>query len=240
MLNFVTPFMTDSRVIGIAACIFVSSCSFQSRQLDFLRSTWQDRFSKTSAETSEEVFWWDFIYADTSYRLFPLNLKGSTALTDGKRWIVVLRESKIELIRDLVARRDVKFSFMAYAQQFQPGEWTESRDGCRVVDQQSGDCNTNREFVESVRISSLATGRKSYVKGKEMKCGVSTFDTKQLRQVTLCMDEEGDPVEFNVVEMDEKGVPAKIIQRLNERGRVVLSRSGTRVNEQELREFLKE
>jgi hypothetical protein len=213
MLKFVAPFMSASRVVTLVATALIASCTFQSRQLDFVTSTWQDRFSKANAGTSEEVFWWDFNYADNTYRLFPVNWKGSTALTDGKRWIVVLQEDRIQLVRDLVARRDLAFSFTAYTRRSNSKE----RD---------------------VSMSSSATGQKS--DSTELKCGVPAFDFKQLRRVTNCIDEEGDLVEFNVVKLDRNREPLKIIQGLDDRNWIELSRSGTRVNEQELRRFLNE
>ncbi len=77
---------------------------------------------ENDAETGKEAFWWDFNYAGSTYRLFPLNWKGSTALTDGKRWIVVLQENRIQLVRDLVARRDLEFSFSKHTKQSESGD----------------------------------------------------------------------------------------------------------------------
>jgi len=238
MLKFVAPFMSASRVVTLVATALIASCTFQSRQLDFVTSTWQDRFSKTNAGTSEEVFWWDFNYASNTYRLFPVNWKGSTALTDGKRWIVVLQENRIQLVRDLVARRDLTFSFSAYSRRSNSKDRDVSIDGFWLDDQQSGDLDENLRYREIVRMSSSATGQKS--DATELKCGVPAFDFKQLLRVTNCIDEEGDLVEFNVVKLDRNREPLKIIQGLDERNWIELSRSGTRVSEQELRRFLNE
>ena len=238
MLKFVAPFMSASRVVPLVATALIASCTFQSRQLDFVTSTWQDRFSKANAGTSEEVFWWDFNYADNTYRLFPLIWKGSTALTDGKRWIVVLQENRIQLVRDLVARRDLAFSFTAYTKRSNLEESDVSTDDFWVDDQQSGDLNENLRYRQIVRMSSSAMGQKS--DATELKCGVPAFDSKQLRRVTNCIDEEGDLVEFAVVKLDRNREPLKIIQGLDERNWIELSRSGARVNEQELRRFLSE
>ena len=238
MPKFVASIMSASRVVTLVASALIASCSFQSRQLDFVKSTWQDRFSKADARKSEEVFWWDFNYAGNTYRLFPLSWKGSTALTDGKRWIVVLQENRIQLVRDLVARRDLAFSFTAYTRRSNSKERDISIDGFWLDDQQSGDLDENLRYREIVRMSSSATGQKS--DSTELKCGVPAFDFKQLLRVTNCIDEEGDLVEFNVVKLDRNREPLKIIQGLDERNWIELSRSGTRVNEQELRRFLNE
>ena len=238
MLKFVAPFMSATRVVTLVATALIASCTFQSRQLDFVTSTWQDRFSKANAGTSEEVFWWDFNYADNTYRLFPVNWKGSTALTDGKRWIVVLQENRIKLVRDLVARRDLAFSSTAYTKQSESGGRAEETGVFQADNRQGDGLDRNSRFQEIVRISSSATGQSG--NATELKCGVAAFDSKQLRRVTNCIDEEGGLVEFNVVKLNRNREPLKIIQGLDERKRIELSRSGTRVNELELRRFLNE
>lgn len=218
------------RVVTLAMCVFIPSCSFHSVQLDLLTELLQERFANTKRISPSKVYWWDFNYANNTYRLFPVDWRGATALTDGKRWIVALQGTRIRLVRDLVARRDLEFSFQTAIKQFESSDLVDGR--------QSGDSNEGDRYTEIVRMSSVSSGQIVLSPSKIMKCSTPIFDDQKLRRVTFCIDEDAERFGFNEVEFNRNQEILRIIQSVGERDRVELLRSSTIVSEEDLEIFL--
>ena len=56
--------------------------------------------STSNAARKSRAYWWDMEHEGESYRLFPVAWDGKTVLTDARRWMIVLQNSEITIIRD--------------------------------------------------------------------------------------------------------------------------------------------
>ena len=239
MKKFVSRIITARGLFIVNGCMLVASCSFQSTQLNALSGLWQKHLYGPEGIAEESFFWWDFKYAGTTYQLFPLDWKGKTALTDGRRWIVVLNGSSVKLVRDLIARRDVNFSFSRQLVGSDANDKSATREGWQVNEQQQGgSLDDSNRFQKIVEISSAAIGKKSFSSIERMYCDDPRFDFQQFRRVILCAkDDSEEMIEFSLVEMDQRGETTKIMQAGGGYS-IELFRSNEPVSLERLKQFL--
>ena len=122
--------------------ILVAGCSFHSAQWESAKALWAMRAPAT--QPGQETYWWDMEHEGQTYRLFPVAWNGKTVLTDAKRWMIVLQNSEITMIRDFQKNQQITFE-----------DSVDPLVGAREMD---GDSDSSRRYLDS---SYLALGLRS-------------------------------------------------------------------------------
>ena len=87
--------------------MLVAGCSFHSAQWESAKALWAMRAPAT--QPGQETYWWDMEHEGQTYRLFPVAWNGRTVLTDSRRWMIVLQNSEITMIRDFQRSQQITF-----------------------------------------------------------------------------------------------------------------------------------
>ena len=108
VMNSLT-FNLAGKLAVVLSLMMIAGCSFHSAQ-------WEGAKALVALMTSEgsdpnNIYWWNMEFESETYRLFPVAWKDSIVLTDASRWMVVVRNSKVVTIRDLVISDQVTFDY---------------------------------------------------------------------------------------------------------------------------------
>ena len=98
------------KLVTAASLTMIVGCSFHSAQLEGVKALWSMKFSGETS--SSEIYWWDMEYKGESHRLFPIVWRNNTVLTDASRWMIVVRNSDILMIRDAVLNTQIEFEYL--------------------------------------------------------------------------------------------------------------------------------
>ena len=79
-------------------------CSFHSTQWEGVKKLLAERASDAVPES--KAYWWDMEHEGELHRLFPVAWEDRIVLTDGSRWMIVLHNSSILMVRDLLESTD--------------------------------------------------------------------------------------------------------------------------------------
>ena len=85
----------------------VAGCSFHSAQWESAKALWA--MIAPATQPGHETYWWDMEHEGQTYKLFPVAWNGKTVLTDAKRWMIVLQNSEITMIRDFAKNQQITF-----------------------------------------------------------------------------------------------------------------------------------
>ena len=97
------------KVVALFSLSILAGCSFHSSQWESAKALWALRNSETLID--KESYWWDMSYEGETYRLFPVSWNDKIVLTDASRWMVVLRNSDIVMIRDSLEGQQTSFEY---------------------------------------------------------------------------------------------------------------------------------
>ena len=103
------------KMLALCSLSILAGCSFHSSQWEGIKAVWDMRSSKARAES--EAYWWEIEHGGEFSRLFPIAWKDRIVLTDSRRWMVVLLQNDILLIRDFLLNEQVSFSASVGAQE---------------------------------------------------------------------------------------------------------------------------
>ena len=188
---------TLKNVVTVLVITLVAGCSFHSAQWESAKALWATKASAT--QQGNETFWWDMKYEGETYRLFPVAWNGKSVLMDARRWIIVLQNNEITMIRDLFKNQQISFvdpnrgrgrAFLPYAD-FAADTSIQSRG----------------EHSKPIKEISISI-RPIYVDAHDNKmsifCKSAQFDSQALRLATRCSfgTQEAD---FRMAEFDRSG-----------------------------------
>ena len=178
----------------------VSGCSFHSAQWESAKALWALTVSDTQPE--QVTYWWDMKHKGESYRLFPVVWDDKTVLTDGRRWIIVVQQSDIFMIRDLSLNQQISFEVPA-------GATSATEEGGSDIGTDSFGSEPQGVSIDPRSLTRLSIiegpiGRPAEIVETSMLCYPSDFDSKVLRLVTRCFS-GGQETNFRMADYDQSG-----------------------------------
>ena len=218
------------RIVAAASLLTISGCSFHSAQWETAKLLWIENFSRKPA--GSETFWWGVEYEGESFRLFPVAWKDKIVLTDASRWMIVLQNNDISLIRDVLSDQQISFH----------GAVGVSRGRAREIGSYSShsesqiDSAYHRSLVE-VSIVKGPIGGTSVIDKTSMFCHPSIFDSQALRLTTRCIVGT-QYADFKMTEFDHSGNILRLLLTIPSEETWAIYRSDEVVDALEVKRFL--
>ena len=225
-----SPAMNSLRnVMTLLILMPFAGCSFHSAQWESAKALWT--MGATATQSENETYWWEMEHEGESYRLFPVAWDGKTVLTDASRWLIVLQNSEITMIRDFQKNLQITLE--------------DSGDAMSVVGdkirQPSSDIG-HPDFSYSGVWTGVSIVESSIRNSKEMVseaifCLPTRFDSQSLRLITRCSS-GGQETDLRMAELDQSGNIVRL--RLNLFSNKIWSiyRSNDLVDTVEIRRYL--
>ena len=180
--------------------LIVSGCSFHSAQWESAKALWALTVSDMQPE--QVTYWWDMKHKGEPYRLFPVAWDDKTVLTDGRRWIIVVQQNDILMIRDLSRNQQISFEVSAGATSVRDGGV--SGIGTDSFGSESQGVSIDPRSLTRLSIIEGPIGRPAEIVETSMLCYPSDFDSKVLRLVTRCFS-GGQETNFRMADYDQSG-----------------------------------
>lgn len=182
----------------------VAGCSFHSAQWESAKAFWAIRASDRQLE--QETYWWYMEHAGESYKLFPVAWDGKTVLTDAKRWMIVVQQSDILMIRDLSRNEQISFEVSV-------GSTKPIEEGGEIgVDSLSPEpqvVSIDPRPLTRLLIIEGPIDRSAEIVETSILCDPPDFDAKVLRLVTKCFSGLQE-TSFRMAEYDQSGNISKL------------------------------
>ena len=183
-------------MVTLLILITVAGCSFHSAQWESAKALWAMRATATQQEN--ETYWWDMEHEEISYRLFPVAWDGKTVLTDASRWMVVLHNGEIMMIRDFKKNQQITFE--------------DSVGAIIEADEMSGNSGSSGHYPNSsypgasteVLIIKSSISNPTEVAKITILCLPSRLDSQSMRLITRCTSGE-QQTDFRMAEFDQSG-----------------------------------
>lgn len=183
-------------VMTLLILMLVAGCSFHSAQWESAKALWAMRAPAT--QPGQETYWWDMEHGGETFRLFPVAWHGKTVLTDAKRWMIVLQNSKITMIRDLQKNQQITFEH-SIDTVIGTGETGGNSDSSwRYLDSSDSGAWTEVSIVER------SNGNPMDIAKTSTFCAPPRFDSQSLRLITRCFLGEQE-TDMRVAEFDQSG-----------------------------------
>ena len=216
-------------MITLLILIPMAGCSFHSAQWESAKALWATRAPAT--QPGQETYWWDMVHEGQTYRLFPVAWNGKTVLTDAKRWMIVLQNSEVMMIRDFVKSQQLVLEVSADAA-VGGGEIGGGVGG-------SGGCldSSDSGVWNEVSIVESPIGKPMEIAKTTTLCLPPRLDTQSLRLITRCTL-GGLKMEFQMAEFDQSGNIVRLRLNLLSNGVWVIYRSGDLVDAFEIKRYL--
>ena len=149
-------------------------------------------------QSGQETYWWDMEHEGQTHRLFPVAWNGQTVLTDAKRWMIVLQNSEITMIRDFRKNQQITFEH-SLDPVIGTGETVGGSDSSwRYFDSSDSGVWTEVSIVER------SNGNPMDIANTSIFCAPPRFDSQSLRLITRCFLEEQE-TDLRVAEFDQSG-----------------------------------
>ena len=183
-------------VVTLLILMSVAGCSFHSAQWESAKALWAMRAPAT--QPGQETYWWDMEHGGATYRLFPVAWHGKTVLTDAKRWMIVLQNSEITMIRDLRKNQQITFEH--------------SVDTIIGTGKTGGSSDSSWRYLDSsdlgawteVSIVERSKGNPMDIAKTSIFCAPQRFDSQSLRLITRCFLGKQE-TDMRVAEFDQSG-----------------------------------
>ena len=181
-------------LVRVLILILVAGCSFHSAQWESVKALWA--MQTPALQPGNGTYWWDMEHGGEIYRLFPVAWDGKTVLTDGNRWMIVVQNSEITMVRDFQNNR-----------QFTLEDLVDPVVGAGEI---GGDADRSKRYADSgylgARIGVVIGPIGKPTESVETKtfCLPSRFDSQSLRLITRCFLGEQE-TDLRVAEFDQSG-----------------------------------
>ena len=183
-------------VMLLLALIPVSGCSFHSAQWESAKALWAMRAPAT--QPGHQTYWWNMEHEGQTYRLFPIAWNGRTVLTDSRRWMIVLQNSEITMIRDFQKSQQISLE--------------DSVDGVIESGEMGGGSDSSMGYPytnypgtkNEVSVVESALGKPMEIAKTSMFCLPSRFDSQSLRSITRCSSGERE-IDLRMAAFDQSG-----------------------------------
>ena len=208
---------------------FVSACSFHSSQWEGTKAIWAVAFPEQLKK--ETTYWWDMQYLGTSHRLFPLDWQGQSVLTDGRRWIMVLKDGEFRLLRDLELGQDLRVALI--------GEESFGLSGEEALPESGLAYNylEDSRILEKILISLGPIGSDRHTEAWQLDCLSTRFRPSLRGFEKVCFD-NNVRVPFSISRLDESGSVNRVDVMIGSARKVTLIRSTAVADLHAIRSFL--
>ena len=216
-------------VMTLLILMSVAGCSFHSAQWESAKALWAMR--APAMQSGQETYWWDMEHEGQTYRLFPVSWNDKTVLTDAKRWMIVLQNSKITIIRDLRKNQQITFEH--------------SVDKAIGTGETVGDSDSSWRYFDSsdsgvwteVSIVERSNGNPMDIAKTSTFCAPPRFDSQSLRLITRCFLGKQE-TDMRVAEFDQSGNILSLRLNLLTNKTWAIYRSGDLVDAFEVKDYL--
>ena len=216
-------------VMTLLILMSVAGCSFHSAQWESAKALWAMRAPAT--QPGQETYWWDMEYEGETYRLFPVAWDGKTVLTDVKRWMIVLQNTEITMIRDFQQNKQITFE--------------DSVDAVVGTEALNGDLDSSGRYFDSrhpglmteIAIVQSPLSRPLESTITKTLCLPSRFDSKLLSFVKTCTS-AGQEMDLLMAEFDQSGNIMGLVVNLFSKKNWTIYRSEDLVDTFEVKRYL--
>ena len=169
---------TQKTVAALSLTLLVG-CSFHSSQWESAKTLLAMWPSKTRAVGG--TYWWDMVIEGQTYRLFPVAWKDKVVLTDVSRWMVVLQNGEIMMVRDSQKQRQILFD---HSVKLGEVERDVIASGYAGLSLESG--NEAPEGMSITTISEGPTSKWASAEKTSILCAPPRFNAQTLQLVRAC------------------------------------------------------
>lgn len=217
-----------STLVLISTLSFVSACSFHSSQWEGAKAIWDLAFPE---QLEERAYWWDMQYLGNSHRLFPLDWQGQSVLTDGRRWIMVLKDGEFRMLRDLELGQDLRVAEIGEESFGLSGE--EALPESRLTDIYLEDSR----ILEKLSITLSPAGSDQHTEAWQFDCLPTGFHLALRRFEKVCFV-NNEKAQFSMSRLDESGSLTHLDVMIGTVRNVKLIRSSAIADLSSIRSFL--
>ena len=218
------------RLIIVSVFAALSGCSFHSTQWEGAKRLWAAKFSE--AEQGKTSYWWRLEHADEFYTLFPVDWQGDSILTDGRRWIFVIRGGNVEVVRDLQLGTELQIRY----RNENYGHLIPDRGEFDIIGAHAN-WNLQDELVSSVAVEQKDIGSAQLQRFEVLKCRPLVFEVEHERWVRWCAI-GAQLSEFSELEFDKDANVKSLKLSIEWLGRLKIIRTDERVTEKALEQYL--
>ena len=168
------------KIVALLKLLTLAGCSFHSSQWESAKAL--RALQGPKALTEREVRWWDMSHEGGTYRLFPVAWNDRIVLTDASRWMVVMRNSDILMVRDSLKDEQTLLAYLVNSRDEDLSAMVQD-DGSKSSFKSYG---ANSERAMEISIVEGPIGQRTSNKKSVISCYPPEFNAQSLRLVRTC------------------------------------------------------